>query len=111
VKPNPKQIKWLSKILPKDATPIDIIPRAYCVLKPSPGSAAFAFPFFDLRKHLTKPKDAKYNSGMLIDTFESPCVADLCQGDWATLVYADIEDHSALWYCLPVVMPLRVLKS
>ena len=111
MRPTEKQIRWLKKLLPKNAVPTDVIPRAYCILKPSLGSAAFALPFFDLRKHLTKKEDAKYHSGLLIDTFESPCIADVCLGDWATLVYAVVEGHSALWYCTPVPMPLKVLDT
>ena len=108
MKPNDKQKKWLKKYLPKNAQPIDVVPRAYCVLKPAPGYAAFAMPHMDLRKHLVSKENAKFNSGVTVDVHASPCMFDLNQGDWVSLVYAQLKDRSALWYCTPVPMPYTV---
>ena len=110
MKPNPKQIKWLKKYLPKDAVPLDVIPRAYCVLKTAPGSATFATPYMDYRKHLAKKETAKYCSGVMIDAISSRCVVDVNQGDWVTVVYAQ-QEHSAEWFCVPKLMPYIVFKE
>ena len=110
MRPNERQKTWLKKHLPKHARPIDVVPRAYCVLKPAPLCAAFAMPHVDLRKHLAPKENAKYNSGVIIDSSHSWMVSTLCQGDWATLVYAELSGDSILWYCTPP-MPYNLFKE
>ena len=110
MKPNEKQKRWLAKHLPKHANPIDVVPRAYCVLKPTIGCAAFAMPHIDLRKHLATKDNAVYNSGVTIDSTSSKMIFQLHQGDWVSLVYAEIPEMSCLWYCTPP-MPFTVFKE
>lgn len=108
--PNEKQKRWIKKHLPAPAVPLDVVPRAYCVGKPAPGCAVFAMPHSDLRKHLTKKELAPYNSGVIIHSFDSDAVLKMCQGDWATLVYAR-SSTSSLWYAIPKLMPFSVFAE
>lgn len=111
MKPNAKQRRWLRKYLPKGARVTELIPRAYCVLKPAPGCAAFAMPHLDCRAHLATEDNAKYNSGVTIHALnDNKCVYDLLQGDWSTLVYATTKT-SGLWYCTPKPIPWNTFKE
>lgn len=115
MKLNKKQTCWLKRhCLPKGYTPLDVIPRAYCVLKPAPGMAVFATPWQDYRPHLAKEEQKQYQAGVHIHaTFSedlNQAIYNLNTGDWATIVYAS-GDRCAEWFCAPKLMPFSTFKE
>lgn len=113
MRPNQQQRRWLKKYLPDDFKDLHIIPRAYCVAKPSMGSAVFTFPHSDMGKMFTNSD----NSGVVIDTENISShimpdvlrehVFDTCQGDWKTLVLARRGNLPFTWYCMPTLAPIK----
>lgn len=105
MKPNPKQVKWLKKHLPKYAVPLDLLPRAYCVIKVSTGCGAFATPPMDLRRHLAKDKGGwPFYAGQVISGVGSlRNVSEVNQGDWVSLVYCTFAHRGSWWVWTPPI--------
>ena len=111
--PTRSQRRWLKKYL-KDARPIDMLPRAYCIAKPAPGFAVFVTPHEDYRSHLVTEEQRQYNSGVTISQSSSHIGIreyDIKIGDWNTVVYCELKWQGAWWIAVPPIPLHRVTKK
>ena len=107
MKPTVKQKKWLKEHLPKGAEPIDMIPRAYCVAKPTPKYAVFITPRMDYRKPLVDDSHSMYHTSVVLNT-SVQTMLDVDIGFWKTVVYCEFKNVGS-WWEYTTVIPLKGL--